>query len=240
MRDAECVKIRSPAGEAFERLSSLRFDQAPVTNRARVVGWVATDTLEEAPNVRGVMKPLERSAIVSKEASIADVLQLLDDGFVFIVDEHGISGFVTPSDLERHAARSHFYLLVAGVEMLLSAIVRAQIDPLVIVDRFSEESRERWDADRTTSQETHPAEYLYVRDLADLFLGLPDARSEHGWDRDMTNVLTEICQFLPRVMHANRPLVMGRAAAQLASLARRAEELIARLEEIAARRSRHT
>ncbi len=56
--------------------------------------------------------------------------------------------------------------------MLLSAIVRAQIDPLVIVDRFSEESRERWDADRTTSQETHPAEYLYVRDLADLFLGL--------------------------------------------------------------------
>jgi len=107
--------------------SALRFDQAPVVDGTHVVGWVVTAHLLNAERVKGVMKPLALSAIVSNEASIADVLQLLaQEGLVFTVGDNGVSGFITPSDLERHAARSHFYLLVAGIEMLITTIVAAQ------------------------------------------------------------------------------------------------------------------
>ena len=234
IRDAECIPLRSPTGEAHRKLSVLRFDQAPVVDRNKVVGWVATANLLGGGKLKGVMKPLELSAIVSNEASIANVLQLLArEGLVFTVGDDGINGFITPSDLERQAARSHFYLLVSGIEMLITAIVRKEVDPHVIVDRLAGDSRERWDADFTNDNETDPAEYLYLRDLAELFLQLPQAATDAGWDVHLTNALTEICQFRPSVMHPNRSLVRGRSAAQLASLARSAEVLISRLELLA-------
>lgn len=236
IREAQCVPLRSPPAEAHQKLSLLRFDQAPVVDRNTVVGWVATANLLGAEKLKGVMKPLELSAIVSNEASIANVLQLLArEGLVFTVGEDGINGFITPSDLERHAARSHFYLLVSGIEMLITAIVRREVDAKVIVDRLAGDSRERWDADFKSDNETDPAEYLYLRDLAELFLELPQATTDAGWDRRLTSALTEICQFRPSVMHPNRSLLRGRSAAQLASLSRSAEVLTSRLELSAAR-----
>jgi hypothetical protein len=173
---------------------------------------------------------------VSKDASIADVLQrVASDGLVFTVDERGIEGFVTPSDFERHAARSHFYLLVAGIEMLLAQIVTERVDRVLIVERLKSDSRERWEFDVITNGETNPAEYLYLRDLAELFESLPEGRTEGGWTSHLANTLTEVCRFRPSVMHANRPLMSGRDAAQLASLAYRAEELTLRLETVAIR-----
>lgn len=134
------------------------------------------------PHGKGaVLKRLEISAIVSKEASIADVLQLLaKDGLVFTVDEGGIHGFVTPSDLERHAARSHFYLLIAGIEMLLAQIVRERVGSSSIVARLHGDSQERWEADLAGDHETDPSEYLYLRDLGELFMELSE--SELCWD----------------------------------------------------------
>lgn len=232
---SECVELRHRATAAYERLSSLHFDQAPVVDRGHVVGWVLTRNLSAAPTVKAVLKRLELSAIVSKEASIADVLQLLaKDGLVFTVDEGGIHGFVTPSDLERHAARSHFYLLIAGIEMLLAQIVRERVSSSSVVARLQGESRERWEADLAGDNETDPSEYLYLRDLAELFMELPDSKSEGCWDSRLRTILTEVCQFRPTVMHPSRSLLKGRSAAQLASIARGAEQLTSRLEEISA------
>ncbi len=236
--EAECVDLHSAAAESYERLSALRFDQAPVVHQRRLVGWVSTANLASVERVKAVMKRLDMSAIVSEEASIADVLQLLaTDGLVFTVDQSGICGFVTPSDLERHAARTHFYLLITGIEMLLAQIVREHAAPSAVLDRLSGDSRERWDADLGAGTETDPAEYLYLRDLAELFLSLPLAGPLQGLDDRLSNVLTEVCQFRPSVMHANRSLMSGRTAAQLASMARRSEDLMARLEEIAVYRT---
>ena len=236
IRAAERVALRSSPNDAYQRLSSLRFDQAPVVDRNHVVGWVSTANLVSAERVKGVMKPLDLSAIVSNETSIAGVLQLLGrDGFVFTVGESGINGFITPSDLERHAARSHFYLLITGIEMIITAIVRGAVDARLIVDRLAGESRERWDADVADDNETDPSEYLYLRDLAELLLELPQVTADAGWETGLTNTLTELCHIRPSVMHSNRPLLRGRSAAQLASLARGAEVLTGRLEQIAAR-----
>lgn len=232
---AECVELRDPASDAYDRLSSLHFDQAPVVACGRVVGWVLTRNLSTATTVKAVLKRLESSAIVSTEASIADVLQLLaKDRLVFTVDQTGIHGFVTPSDLERHAARSHFYLLIAGIEMLLAMIVRERVSSSSVVARLQGQSLERWEADLAGDHETDPSEYLYLRDLAELFMELPDAKLQGPSDACLRTILTEVCQFRPTVMHPSRSLLKGRSGAQLASLARGAEELTSRLEEIAA------
>lgn len=230
---AECVEYRGDPKEAYDRLIVGRFDQAPVIDLGHVVGWVATVDLLSAPKVKSVLKPLAASAIVSEDASIADVLQLLaSKGFVFIVDQQGLEGFVTPSDLERHAARSHFYLLIAGIEMLLAQIITDRVDRSTILARLREDSRERWQLDVAVNGETNPAEYLYLQDLAELFLSLPEATDREG-SADVTPTLTEVCHFRPSVMHTNRPLIKGRNAAELASLARRAETLTAMLTELA-------
>lgn len=235
LSSAECVELRRSPTIAYQRLSSLHFDQAPVVDCGHVVGWVLTRNLSAAPTVKAVLKRLEISAIVSKEASVADVLQLLaKDGLVFTVDEGGIQGFVTPSDFERHAARSQFYLLIAGIEMLLAQIVRERVSSSSVVARLQGDSRKRWEADLAGDHETDPTEYLYLRDLAELFAELSDARSECWWDSRLRTILTEVCQFRPSVMHPSRSMLKGRSAAQLASIARGAEEPTRRLEEISA------
>ncbi len=102
---------------AHRQLEERRFDQAPVEFQGHIVGWVSTEHLREAATVKAVMKRLDKSAIVSAEASMAGTLQLLGQHrFVFTAGENGLSGFIVPSDLDRHAARSYFYLFIAGMK----------------------------------------------------------------------------------------------------------------------------
>lgn len=169
--EAEFVDHAEAPVVAHERLTTRRFDQAPVTQDGRLVGWVSTSTLKAANNVKSVLRPLSRSALVSGQSPISQVLELLaKDGFVFVVGEGGIDGFVTPSDLDRHAVRSHFYLLVAGIELLLAEAVRTAVHPDVVLARVHGDVRARWEAAYAANSETSPVEYLYLQDLAELFL----------------------------------------------------------------------
>lgn len=118
--------------------------------------------------------------------------------------------------------------------MLLAQIVRERTSSSSVVARLQGDSRERWEADLAGDHETDPSEYLYLRDLAELFMELPDARLERCWDSRLRTTLTEVCHFRATVMHPSRSLIKGRSAAQLASIARGAEELTRRLEEISA------
>jgi CBS domain containing-hemolysin-like protein len=115
LKGAITVDQSVPASPARQRLAESRFDQAPVVLQERVVGWVLTRSLHEEQTVGSVMTPLDQSAIVSAESSVADALQVLGQhNFVFTADKDGLAGFIVPSDLDRHATRSYFYLLVPG------------------------------------------------------------------------------------------------------------------------------
>ncbi len=122
------VELTESAKVARRRLVDARFDQAPVMGDGRPVGWVATDDLTRHRTVRSAMTPLNDCTMLSAEASTARVLQLLPENkFLFVVGERGLSGFIVHSDLDRHAVRSYLYLLIAGIEMLLSEIVKYAI-----------------------------------------------------------------------------------------------------------------
>jgi hypothetical protein len=228
--DAHTVELSANPREAAAELVSLRFDQAPVRNQGHIWGWVLTERLATAAKVKSVLQSLEVSAIVSAEASIADVLDRLgEQGLVFTVDERGIAGFITPSDLDRHAARAQFYLLIAGLEMVLADIVQRTIPEEIVIAAIHDELLERWTSASDKNTETRAVEYLYIKDLAILFLG-----SAAGTQLPpvLRNTMTELCQLRPAVMHPTRPLIGARTPGELASLASRGEELLVGLDDL--------
>ncbi len=80
------------------------------------------------------------------------------------------------------------------------------------------------------NNEARAVEYLYLEDLAKLFLG-----SAAGSQLPLTlcKTMTKLCQLRPAVMHPARPLLGARSPTELASLARGGEELLVGLDKLA-------
>jgi hypothetical protein len=118
-------------GERAARiLADLQFDQAPVFSGSRLIGYVLRNSLEEHPQrtVRSATTSVDQTSVLSASADLNAFLGVLDNRrFAFVVGQTGIEGFVTPSDLNKHAARAHFYLLLAELEILLSNAIRARV-----------------------------------------------------------------------------------------------------------------
>jgi hypothetical protein len=232
---AVTVQQGESAKVARRRLVEARFDQAPVMDGRRVVGWVATDDLDSHRIVRSAMISLEDCTLVSAESSTANVLQLLPGNkFLFVVGKDGLSGFIVHSDLDRHAVRSYIYLLIAGIEMLLSEIVRYAIPDKQIVASIRSDQRKRFEQARTAKQETSPAEYLYIDELVTLFVGTSCARDPRLWDESLTDLLTRVKSFRNDVMHPTRSLAASEDIQTVANMPRWAAEVTNRLHGIAA------
>ena len=118
-----------------------------------------------------------------------------DHNFVFVVGEAGLSGFVAPSDLERHAARSHFQLLISGIEMLLAQIVRAEVAETVVERAIRPQVAKRWHGAIDAGQETHPVEYLYISELAALFTTTRLATPDRGFSEAQAGALHQSAVF---------------------------------------------
>ena len=134
---AVTVELTEPPEMAHDRLKLARFDQAPVMRAGRPVGWVTTEALDRRKSVKSSLAALEDCILVSAESSIADILPLLaENNFLFVIGAGEVLGFIVRSDLDRHAVRSYFYLLIAGIEMQLSEIVKHSCKPDVIAGKM--------------------------------------------------------------------------------------------------------
>ena len=90
---AVTVQAAESAKVAHRRLVDARFDQAPVMNERRTVGWVTTDDLRGSPTVRSAMVALDDCTLVSAESSTATVLRLLPDNkFLFVAAKKACQG----------------------------------------------------------------------------------------------------------------------------------------------------
>jgi len=232
---AVTVRLAESAKVARRRLVDARFDQAPVMGEGRAVGWVATDDLRSHRTVRSAMIPLNDCTFVSAESSTASVLQLLPGNkFLFVVDKHGLSGFIVKSDLDRHAVRSYLYLLIAGVEMLLSEIVKYAVPDEEIIASIQSNLKKRFEQARAVNQETSPAEYLNIGELIALFVQTPYACDPRLWDEPLTDLLNRVKYFRNDVMHPTRSLAASEDIRAVANLPRWAAEVSGRLRSIAA------
>jgi hypothetical protein len=231
---AVTVRLAESAKVARHRLIDARFDQAPVMGEGRAVGWVATDDLRSHRTVRSAMFPLNDCTLVSAESSTASVLQLLPGNkFLFVVDHHGLSGFIVKSDLDRHAVRSYLYLLIAGVEMLLSEIVKYAVSDEKIIASIQSNMKKRFEQARAANQETSPAEYLYIDELIALFIQTPFACDPRLWDESLTDLLNRVKIFRNDIMHPTRSLAASEDIRTVANLPRWAAETSGRLRSIA-------
>jgi len=207
IKGAVSVSRIESADVARQRLEEARFDQAPVMDGERPVGWVATTELTGHRTVRPAMIPLDNCTIISAESSIASILGIiLQCKFVFVADKSGISGFTVQSDLDRHAVRSYFYLLISGIEMLLSEIVKSAIPERQITLAIRADMKKRYDQACIANQETSPAEYLYINELIELFRQTDYARDPDFWNESLTSLLLKVKSFRNTVMHATRSI----------------------------------
>lgn len=232
--DAFCVGQNDSGITARSRLKEGRFDQAPVVSEApHIVGWVAIDQLRDRGTVESVMTSLDKSAIVSTESPIAHVLELLDQhGLVFTVGNDGLAGFIVHSDLDRQPARTHFYLLVAGVEILLSDIVRNAQSADSIVGAMGPAMARQYERARKSNNETHPVEYLYLTALVRLFLELPHVRETNVLDKASVEWLNTLNKFRRLVMHPAGSIATARTATEIAEFTLIAVNVIERLQVI--------
>jgi hypothetical protein len=217
LKTAHRVKVSDDAAAAFKVLTTFRFDQAPVVHGSVVLGWVARKDLELAPNVKSKIKRLHDCKLVSADCSVGEVLRpLAEKNLVFTVDEEGLTGFICPSDMDRHVVRSYFYLIIAAVEMSLSHLIKISvperqlinvIDRQLTTDSVTGERLslyDRYKAARKGNSETHAVEYLY---LGQLVSELENRFADHEWfEEDLNNRLIGVTQFRHTVMHPTRSL----------------------------------
>lgn len=230
---AVTVRLAESAPLARQRLVDARFDQAPVMNGGRPVGWVATDKLRGQRTVGSAMTPLNECSLVSAESSIASVLQILPrNKFLFVVDRHGLSGFIVHSDLDRHAVRSYLYLLIAGIEMLLAEIVKGDISDDLIIASLRSDQRKRFEQAYEANREASPAEYLYIGELITLFTRTRYANDPRYWDEPLTDLLARVKHFRNNVMHPVCSLAASKDTEAIANLPRWATEVTRRLRDI--------
>lgn len=169
LAEALTVDLRRFASKAERELIDGGFTQAPVTHSGKLVGWVSLERLAGCDLVSDAYTDLTGSRFCGSAASINDLLpHLAETGFCFVVGRGGIDSIVVPSDVDRHAARSHFYNLVAGVEIAIADLIRREIDPGEVASWISDRPqfggggslRQTFDEAKQRGVETHPVEYL--------------------------------------------------------------------------------
>jgi hypothetical protein len=215
---AFCVSQDEQGQVARDRLTQRRFDQAPVISEsARVIGWVAKDQLGNNRAVGSTMTSLDESAIISTESPITNVLQLFGQhGLVFAVGDKGLSGFIVHSDLDRQPTRTHFYLLVAGIEILLSDIIRSAYPMDIVVEVMSAGMAKQYKKAKEANSETHPTEYLYLTALVKLFLDIPLVKDGNFLAEASIVWLKDLNKFRRLVMHPACSIATARSPAEIA------------------------
>lgn len=225
------VEVKEPAAEAAASLRGGRFDQAPVTDGGRVVGWVLTEDLDRTGgDVDSVYRRLDRCTILAVDAPLTDLLPVLGtEQMVLLAGSRGLESFVTPSDLDRNAARGHLYLLVSSVEMLLADIVTARLEPAIVEGAISGPPRRRWKEAVAAGLESRPVEYLNLGPLTALFENHVVAAavdSSTVWDDEARTALSELVRLRNSVAHAVIPILKEWNARQLGELLPEAERVL--------------
>lgn len=128
LAEAQWLEAEESPRSAALKLADHDYDQAPVRAGGELVGLALRSALEhtKARTVARRTVPLTKAVLVSADANLPSLLPVLaKSGFAFVLDGNAVSGFVTPSDLNKQLARTHFFLMLASLEVLLGSLVRS-------------------------------------------------------------------------------------------------------------------
>lgn len=162
-----CIDVAQNSDSALLRLREFSFDQAPVTSNGVVIGWVLASDLEAGKSVTDCMNRLSPDDLISSEAPLNDLLvRLIKQQLIFLVGNEGIEGFVVRSDIGRHVSRAHLYLLISGLEIIMTKIIAREFNGVEELETFmSPSSRTAWERERRQGFDANPVEYLDIKGL---------------------------------------------------------------------------
>lgn len=219
MARATTFGIGTKCVEAIRALEKRDFEQAPICDDLGVpVGYVLLDEIES--DAAGPLEPFvhacSNDVMVEPSTSFAVLLpKLAGARFLFIHDHETITGFVVPSDINRHAGRTYFCLLLAEFEMVLAEVVRQHygrrqeeiVDCLPthrqssVLGMFHVSQRRGVQVDHVAC--LHFADLLTVIRKTEPLLASLGFSSKRAWDK-ATGALDE---WRNAVMHPTRPLL---------------------------------
>lgn len=227
IENAMSVMSDTGPASALALLRPFDFDQAPVVERdGTIIGFVTTEGLEAATAEHLPIERLVSDCLIAAETPFERVLgRFTSIRMAFVVEGDGITGFITPSDLNKHPARTHFYLLLADLEMTMASVARRALEnPEEALDclepkrrrpidrRHQQNRRHNVDADVLTAFEFR--DLLTVTGKLHLYRRF-GATSEAHWSR-MVDALPD---FRNDVMHPTREFIGSRTIPQLVGYA---------------------
>ncbi len=162
-----CIEVSKGVNESLNLLLEHSFDQAPVISEGIVIGWILTSKLKESDSISDSMTRLSPDDLISSDAPLNDLLsRLTKQQLIFLVGNEGIEGFVVRSDIGRHVSRAHLYLLVSGLEIIMTKIIARDFNQMIDLEKLmSPSSRTAWESDRRQGFDANPVEYLDIRGL---------------------------------------------------------------------------
>jgi hypothetical protein len=176
---ATVFEADSRAKQALSALVAGNFDHAPVTAAGAVVGYVKRERLASAAGttaLRKLIEPLSGGLLVSADTPIGDLFEwIAEQPFLFVIDGHGITGFVTIGDLNKQPARAYLYLVLAGLEIALADLVRWRYgaDQMPLLDllgsRDQDAVRSRHGGDRDADADSDLVSYMGFKHLLRIF-----------------------------------------------------------------------
>jgi hypothetical protein len=240
MAQAFAVAPRDDAAEAAARLRERRFDQAPVMERERILGFILTRKLTETRMryVSDAMVPLGSGNVVSADASIGRLMEwIIEPGFLFVLEGRDVTGFIAPSDFNKQPVRGYLYLLLARLEIGLAEHVRRRFNDqeqalALLPPDGRDVVRSRYEEDRDANGESELVAYFDFSDLVKVVSADADLRqivsgqSRNGW----SNYAGGLVQLRNEVMHPVRNTVLAKGG--LIRLQDREQRMRALIEKV--------
>jgi CBS domain protein len=236
MERATTFRADASQRDVFKVLHGSNFDQAPIVNNGDPIGYILRTDLdhESTDSVNAVARDIAPPVLTSGDAPIASVTRWLAySSFLFVVDGTGITGFVTPADVNKQPGRTYFYLLLAEFEMALAELLRREFEsPKAALDMLRPERKERvlkqHDEHRAMNVDADIISEMMFADVLCVARGssIPEklgCASKREWDRatgSLENLRND-------VMHPVRPLFFDkRPLEKLAELGDRLQDLV--------------
>lgn len=208
-----CIDQAQPMDLVAALLAAKGFDEAPVTRDGAIVGLIRPDRASSSLSAKDAMEPLGVGSFVGADAGIGSLLQWLTDRSSYLVlDGREISGLVTRADLNKQPVRTHFYLLLATVEMgLADAIRRAYRKQDRILSLLSEERarrvRARFEEERAADADSDLVAVLDFVDVMTVSRKTPsiDSRITATSQVRLKTIAGKAARIRNHVMHPTRP-----------------------------------
>jgi hypothetical protein len=231
---ALCVNVGDRCSDARQVLASHRYDQAPVLDEQRVVGWVRAAQLGGRGFVSSALVSLDRCVVLGQSSPVADVISLVaDKGLIFLAGSTGISEFVVPSDLDRHVVRAYLYVLLSEIESRLANLVRDDVAEEDVIATLDKPQRKRYESARSRGQETHAVEYLYLSSYQKLIANVFKLSQLSSWPpADQLQDLRSLNPLRNCIAHPSKSLTGELDPATIAELTRRANAVLDELEKL--------